>query len=146
MRAWALAALLMTLPHPDAPTRQLPSRYVSIDCPAGDITLTLAEDGSFNLDLAHWNEATATHTSHDVLTGGWRVSGSVLTLQMGDLELQYVQDTAAIRLGSREYRIASLRWSASTKPTFADGLWLLEQEAIDRALKEATPDATRGNL
>ena len=146
MRAWAVAALFMTVPHPNTPARQPPPRYVSIDCPAGDITLTLAEDGSFNLDLAHWSEAASMHTSHDVLTGSWRVSGPVLTLQMDDLQLQYVQDTAEIRLGSREYRIASLRWSASTKPTFADGFLLLEQEAIDRALKEVTPDAKRGNL
>ena len=115
----------------------LAPRYVSIDCPQGDLTLTLAHDSSFTLVLAHWDSTANQHTSREALRGHWGLRGTDLTLVSSSTELHYTRDVTDITLGIRRYRIDALQCKASKNPTFADSYMLVEQQAIDRAFKDA---------
>ncbi len=115
----------------------LAPRWVSIDCPRGDLTLTLAADGTFALHMAYWDEESEEHTHSELLEGRWNAQGRSLSLLAPDTTLRYVQDTTLITVGYRRHRIPSLRWAESTHATFADTYPLGEEKAFDVASRDA---------
>jgi hypothetical protein len=109
----------------------LGARYVSTDCPVGDITLTLGDDGAFLLVLAIWDPVVRDHVGRRMLRGHWRLVDACVELDAGARRLRYRlaapsdgQDpTSAPRARS------VLRWERSDLPTFADGFTLIERAA-----------------
>lgn len=109
----------------------LAARYVSTDCPVGDITLTLGEDGGFLLVLAIWDPVVRDHVGRRMLRGHWRFTDECVELDAGARRLRYrlappsdAQDPAS---ASRTRSV--LRWERSDLPTFADGFTLVERAA-----------------
>jgi hypothetical protein len=109
----------------------LAARYVSTDCPVGDITLTLGDDGAFLLVLAIWDPVVRDHVGRRMLRGNWRFVDECVELDAGARRLRYrlaapsdAQDTAPTPRAS-----STLRWERSDLPTFADGFTLVERAA-----------------
>lgn len=109
----------------------LATRYVSVDCPAGDITLTLGDDGVFLLVLAIWDPVVRDHVGRRMLRGHWRSAEGYVELDAGARRLRYRfaapgegQDADASPRGG-----SMLHWERSDLPTFADGFTLVERAA-----------------
>jgi hypothetical protein len=97
---------------------------VSTDCPTGQITLTLSNDGGFTLALAIWDPVVRDHVGWRTLTGRWTVDAGHLTLSAHARHLSYAligRDAL-----SDTPHITVLRWERSSLPTFADGFDLVE--------------------
>jgi len=113
----------------------LAARYVSTDCPVGDITLTLGDDGAFLLVLAIWDPVVRDHVGRRMLRGHWRLADECVELDAGARRLRYrlaspseAQDAASAPRAS-----SMLRWERSDLPTFADGFTLVERAAASAA-------------
>lgn len=114
------------------------TEYVSLSCPAGDITLRLENNNAFVLTLKHWDNATQRHTKTETIAGAWSYSGGVLSLK-GTGQLTYRRDKAALKVGSHSGEIDAFTWVSSSDPTFADGFQLVERVAVDNLFSKATP-------
>ena len=114
------------------------SEYVSIDCPKGDITLLLKKNGTFSLELKHWDSKQNRHTHNETLTGKWRISDKSLVLS-GDAEISYQREPTAMTIGGYSDNIDSFKWQKSSKPTFVDTFTLVERTATDTLFMRATP-------
>ncbi len=103
----------------------LAPEYVSTDCPAGQITLTLSRDGGFTLALAIWDPVVRDHVGWRTLTGRWSIEDGRLLLLGHARNLSYgliSQDGSAVEGASRA---PALHWERSSLPTFADGFDLV---------------------
>lgn len=114
------------------------SEYVSIDCPKGDITLLLKKDGTFSVELKHWDPMQNRHTHSETLSGSWRLSGKNLILS-GSIEVTYQREPTAMTVGSYSDNIDGFTWLKSSKPTFVDTFTLVERKATDALLLRAAP-------
>ena len=112
--------------------------YVSVSCPAGDITLRLDKNKTFALSLRHWDENARKHTKTEAIGGTWSYVNNVLTLK-GKAELSYLRDKAALKMGSMGAEIDAFTWKRSSAPTFADGFQLVERVAADKFFLSVTP-------
>lgn len=130
-----VALLSSSHAHADSPGA---SEYVSIDCPKGDITLALSKDGTFMLELKHWDPKQNRHTHRESLTGKWRIAEKKLVLT-GSVELRYLRELSAMTVGSHSGNIDSFKWESSSKPTFADTFSLVERKEVDDLFRRATP-------
>lgn len=135
-----LFALLVALVTSVSAYAELPvaSEYVSIDCPKGDITLVLKKDGTFSLELKHWDPQQYRHGHSETLSGSWRLSGKNLILS-GSVEVNYQREPAAMTVGRYSDNIDGFRWLNSSKPTFVDTFTLVERKATDTLLLRAAP-------
>ena len=111
--------------------------YVSIDCPAGDITLRLEETGKFLLELKHWDPKLNRHTFSETISGKWRLSGKQLLLS-GNSSISYKREFIAMTIGHHSASIDSFVWEHSSVHTFADKYSLAERRAVDELLRKAT--------
>lgn len=112
--------------------------YVSIDCPKGDMTLLLNDNGKFSLGLKHWDSTQNKHTRTENLSGNWRISDKKLTL-LGSAIIEYVREPSSMKIGDNAVTIDGFKWLHSSKPTFADTFILVERKAVDEFLKCAIP-------
>ena len=102
------------------------SEYVSTDCPAGQITLTLARDGGFTLALAIWDPVVRDHVGWRTLTGRWTLGSDRLLLTAHARNLSYslvARDGSSLHEG--DPAVPVLHWERSNLPTFADGFDLV---------------------
>jgi len=120
------------------PTERIASEYVSIDCPAGDISLQLSADQTFVMSLKYWDEKTHSHTRTETLKGTWSYESNSLSLQTSSL-VHYHRTTTTMKVGDRVGNLDSLTWESSAPRTFADGYVLVERGAVDDLLLSATP-------
>lgn len=100
------------------------SEYVSTDCPAGQITLTLARDGAFTLALAIWDPVVRDHVGWRTLTGRWTLEQEHLVLSAHARNLSYGIVRGSEAEGD-DARGPWLHWERSNLPTFADGFDLV---------------------
>jgi hypothetical protein len=109
----------------------LAARYVSTDCPVGDITLTLGDDGAFLLVLAIWDPVVRDHVGRRMLRGHWRRVDEWVELDAGARRLRYRLATPSDEQDAAPATRARsmLRWERSDLPTFADGFTLVERAA-----------------
>lgn len=109
---------------------ELVPEYVSTDCPSGQITLTLADDGRFTLILEIWDPVVRDHVGLSTLTGYWSVQRGRLELAARARSLSYGlvhNDRAA---GENGALVSALRWERSSLPTFADGFTLVARQRL----------------
>src|SRR4051812_19073343 len=59
-------------------------QYDSMDCQAGDITLTLNPDKTFDLTILFWDRNTRQHTGQESVKGNWLKMDKILTLSTND--------------------------------------------------------------
>jgi hypothetical protein len=105
---------------------------VSIDCPVGDITLTLGDDGVFLLVLAIWDPVVRDHVGRRMLRGHWRRVEEYVELDAERRRLRYriaTPDEIVRYLDAPPRAGSALRWERSDLPTFADGFTLVERAA-----------------
>jgi hypothetical protein len=112
--------------------------YVSIDCPKGDMTLLLNQDGKFSLELKHWDSTQNKHTRTENLSGNWSIADKKLTL-LGNVNIEYVREPSSMKIGKNAVAIDGFNWLRSSKPSFADTFTLVERKAVDEFLKGAIP-------
>jgi hypothetical protein len=112
--------------------------YVSIDCPAGDISLQLNPDHTFVLVVNHWDAKALTHSKTEALDGSWSYTGDILVLKSRG-NISYRRSEASMKVGDRAAEIDSFAWQSSTSPTFADRYMLVERIAVDSLFKSAIP-------
>ena len=108
------------------------ARYVSTDCPVGDITLTLGDDGAFLLVLAIWDPVVRDHVGRRMLRGNWRLVDECVELDAGARRLRYrlaAPSEAQESATSPSRAMSMLHWERSDLPTFADGFTLVERAA-----------------
>ncbi len=135
-----LVALLVAFLTGASAHAELPgaSEYVSIDCPKGDITLLLKNNGTFSLELKYWDSKQNRHTHSETLSGSWRISGKSLVLS-GSTDINYQREPTAMTIGSYSDHIDGFKWVKSSKPTFVDTFTLVERKATDALFMRATP-------
>ncbi|MES2877757.1 MAG: hypothetical protein V4713_04990 [Pseudomonadota bacterium] len=112
--------------------------YVSIDCPAGDISLQLKPDHTFVLVLKHWDAKAQTHSKTETLDGSWSYTGDILVLKSRG-NISYRRSKASMKVGDKAAEIDSFAWQSSAGPTFADRYMLVERVAVDSLFKSAIP-------
>jgi hypothetical protein len=110
--------------------------YVSVDCPKGDITLIMNNDGTFSLELKHWDSKKNIHTQHETFSGKWRLSGKKLILSSA-VEVSYERNSTSITVGSYSANIDSFTWERSSKPTFVDTFSLVERKTLDNLFQRS---------
>ena len=101
------------------------SEYVSIDCPAGQITLTLARDGGFTLALAIWDPVVRDYVGWRTLTGHWTLEHEHLVLAAHARKLSYGVVPGSETENGVDASLPTLHWERSNLPTFADGFDLV---------------------
>lgn len=106
----------------------LVSEYVSTDCPAGQITLTLARDGGFTLALAIWDPVVRDHVGWRTLTGRWSIHDGRLVLSAHTRNLSYGLIPGDDDSAGAPPSVPVLHWERSSLPTFADGFDLVARE------------------
>ena len=114
------------------------NEYVSIDCPKGDMTLVLNDNGKFSLELKHWDSKHNKHTLTENLSGNWRMTDKKLTL-LGDVMIEYVREPSSMKIGDSAVAIDGFKWLRSSKPTFADTFILVDRKAVDEFLNGVIP-------
>lgn len=133
----AIASLFLAMPvHPQD---VVAPEYVSIDCPAGDISLLLKPDHTFVLVLKHWDEKALTHNKTEMLAGAWSYTGDILALKSKG-NISYRRSKASLKVGDKAAEIDSFAWQSSASPTFADRYMLVERIAADSLFNSAIPN------
>lgn len=122
----------------------LGKEYISLDCPAGDITLQLGGDGTFELELKCWDSNLCVHTSSESLSGKWQLNGKRLLLN-GTALISFKRELTAMTIDMKTERIDSLVWVKSSERTFADKYILMEKQAVDDLLQKAIPPKEYGD-
>lgn len=78
-------------------------QYVSMDCQAGDITLTLNSDQTFDLTILFWDNNTHQHTGQESVKGNWVKTDKILTLTTSDKNKKvYELTTTNLKIGDLE--------------------------------------------
>jgi len=116
--------------------------YVSVDCPAGDISLELFPGGAFDLVLRHWNESEARHTGEERLSGTWSEAGDVIDLTSGAIALRYRATMIPMSVGSHRASVEAMSF-VSSSGTFADSFNLLSRASTDALFNAAAADMKR---
>lgn len=111
--------------------QHVPNEFVSIECPKGDISLTLNKDQTFLLELKYWDPQTNSHTHSENMKGHWNFDGDTLILS-GSVESKYKRDKMTLSIGPKSTTINGLKWLSSTPSNFADGFDLVDREATDK--------------
>jgi len=123
-----------------APKSTASQEYVSIDCPAGDITLTLSPSLAFELVLRHWDSAENRHTSEERLAGTWSRTGETIDLASGSTTLRYRLTKIPLTIGRFSASVEAFSW-VSSSGTFADSFNLLSRVAVDAMILKARQGA-----
>ena len=121
----------------DGDRATLGEQYVSITCPAGDITLTLNDDHTFELSISFWDETKQAHSGQEAVSGRWIKYDKVLMLvtSEGD-EVRYDQNLTAMGVGNAKADVMTYRFKSSQQDFFATGFDLLEKGAVDDVLRK----------
>lgn len=128
---------LLFLVIPQISSAQKLEEYVSIECPDGDIKLTLSDDNSFRLEKKFWDEKTKQHTHSESLAGNWRRRGRDLFLILPNSELYYQETSDELKIANHKAKLKAYRWMSSSSPSFTDRIDLFEKEKLDSFLIEA---------
>ena len=113
-------------------------QYVSMDCPAGDITLTLGSDQTFDLTILFWDENTNQHTGQETIKGHWTKANRFVTLTSSDNnKIVYELTTTHMKIGLNEINAITYGFISNDHDTFASGYGLLEKEQTDEFLLRA---------
>ena len=112
--------------------------YVSIDCPSGDITLSLNENGSFLLEIKYWSKKLNKHTHSEKISGKWKINDNTLTLK-DKVTITYKRDKSELTVADKSASIDSFFWLNSTAKIFADTFTLIERKEIDKLFTSAIP-------
>ena len=127
----------------NAKTNQI-EQYVSINCQAGDITLTLNPDKTFDLTILFWDDKTHQHTGQESVKGNWLIADKTLTLITNDdNEIVYELTTTNMKIGDLEINATTYGFKSNNKNFFATGFGLLEKNQTDEFLLNATKQQTK---
>lgn len=122
----------------DNPKASKPEKYVSMDCQAGDITLTLNPDQTFDLTILLWDKATRQHTAQESVKGNWTKADKVLTLTTADKNvIKYELTATNMKIGNNELKSRIYAFKFNGKKFFATGFNLSDQEESDKFLLNA---------
>jgi len=113
-------------------------KYVSMDCKAGDITLTLNNDSSFNLTILYWDDKTQRHVGQESINGHWIKNKSILVLSNKNNKITYEQKTINMKIGKSEINTMAYGFKENIKEFFGTNYDLLEKEKTDNFLINAT--------
>jgi hypothetical protein len=112
--------------------------YVSVDCPKGDISLFLEDNGTFVLELKYWDSKENRHTHSEKFSGQWSFKDNELELN-GESTLVYKRDKSSFSIGEKTANIDSLFWVSSSSKSFADTFTLVERTEIDNFFRSVIP-------
>jgi hypothetical protein len=112
--------------------------YVSLECPDGDIQLSLKQDASFRLEKKYWDGKSMKHTRRESLIGSWKRSDKELILISAGTELHYKETLDDLRIAGHNAKLKSYHWISSSSPSFADSITLLEKKNLDASLAKAS--------
>lgn len=119
------------------PTKPLLEQYVSLECQAGDITLTLHNDHTFDLNIQLWNEETQEHIGEENIEGNWEKSERELTLTTSENQIiVYTLSTERLKIKDRELDAVSYQFKSNTKNFFGTHFNLLDKNQTDAFFKE----------
>ena len=114
-------------------------QYVSMDCQAGDITLTLNPDQTFDLTILFWDNNIHQHTGQESVKGNWVKADKNLTLTTTDKnKIIYELTTTNMKIGDHEINSTTYGFKSNDKDFFATGFGLLEKEQTDEFLINAS--------
>ena len=113
-------------------------QYVSMDCQAGDITLTLNADNSFELTILFWDDKTKSHNGSETIKGTWTKDQEKLTLKTTDnWTISYKLTTTNIKIGNLEINNVAFGFTSSDKSFFGSNIDLLERGQAEKFFKDA---------
>ena len=113
-------------------------QYVSADCQAGDITLTLNTDQTFDMTILFWDSKTNQHTGQESVKGNWVKTDKVLTLTTNDKnKIIYELTTTNMKIGKHEINSTTYRFKSNDKDFFATHFDLLEKGQTDEFINNA---------
>jgi len=115
----------------------LTEQYVSIDCPTGDITLTLNSDQTFDLVILFWDNESQKHTGNESVKGKWYKSDKDLVLITKNNTIIYEVTTTNMKIGNLELNAFSYGFKSNDKDFFATDYKLVEQAKTDEFLLKA---------
>jgi len=114
-------------------------QYVSMECRAGDITLTLHTDQTFDLTILFWDEKTQQHKGQKSINGKWSKADKTLTLMTSDNnKIIYELTTTNMKIGDLEINSTTYGFKSNDKNFFATGFGLLEKNQTDDFLLNAS--------
>lgn len=114
-------------------------QYVSMNCQAGDITLTLNPDKTFDLTILFWDSKTNQHTGQVTLNGNWTKDNKRLTLITRDNnKIIYDSKSTNMKIGTNEINAVTYGFVSNDKSFFGTSFDLLEKGQTDKFLLEAT--------
>jgi hypothetical protein len=109
--------------------------YVSADYPRGDLSLSLYRDRTFVLEFKQREDESGQYTENRKLLGMWkkeREGALILTTLKGiQIRYRYKPDIEVITR-DRMMKLKGYIWKSSSVPTFADGIYLIEKEKLNK--------------
>lgn len=113
-------------------------QYVSMSCLAGDITLTLEPDSTFDMVIALWDERAQAHNGQESVSGKWSKENKFLKLITSDKnELLYERTSTAMGIGANEVEVLTYGFRSSKEDFFGTGFDLLERGKTDDFSEES---------
>lgn len=113
-------------------------RYVSLECPDGDIELDLRGDGSCTIEKRRWDPEQMQHTDTITKTGRWSLREGLLELDLGDLLLRYRRNPEnTLSIGGRSLTVTAFDPLESNPDDPIDQVSLVEKSATDSFLLSA---------
>jgi hypothetical protein len=118
--------------------------YVSLQCPDGDIELTVRGDHSCTIEKKWWDSSEKRHTKTLKLNGTWQAEGDVLTLRLSVVQMRYGRKADnKLRAGTVSAVIPGLEFVDSAGNDAFDHIALLDKPQVDAFLLSSVPDATK---
>jgi hypothetical protein len=118
--------------------------YVSLQCPDGDIELTVRADRSCTIEKKRWDSSENRHTKTLKLDGTWQAEGGILTLRFSSAQMRYRRKTDnKLTAGTVSAVIPGLEFVDSTRNDAFDHIALLDKPQVDAFLLSSIPGAKK---
>jgi len=118
--------------------------YVSLQCPDGDIELTVRGDHSCTIEKKWWDSSEKRRTKTLKQDGTWQVEGDLLILRFSTAQMRYRRKTDN-KLTARTVSavIPGLEFVDSARNDAFDHVALLDKPQLDAFLLSSIPDAKK---